>query len=88
MRQTWTYCSGAPAPELRSVAEVFELQRQFVVAFLQQRHRHLQVVALLAGDAQLVAVDLRFDLQLGVLDGGHDLLGQLLLDALLIISIA
>src|SRR5690606_10704328 len=46
-------------------------------------HRRLQVVALLAGDAQLVAVDLGVDLQLGGLDLVADLLRHLALDALL-----
>src|SRR5690606_15079911 len=66
-----------------SVAEVVELQRQLELLPAQQRHRRLQVVALLAGDAQLVAVDLRIHLQLGVLERGLDLLRQFALDALL-----
>ena len=66
-----------------SIAEIVELQRQFEVALAQQRHRVLQVVALLAVDPQLVAVDLGIDLELGFLDRRGDLLGQLLLDALL-----
>src|SRR5690606_27570975 len=60
-----------------SVAEVLELQRLFEVALLQQRHHFLQVIALFAIDAQLVAVDLGIDLDLGLLDPGGDLLGQL-----------
>ena len=77
-RAAWT------RPEARvSVAEILELQRQVDVGLLQQRDRGLQVIALLAGDAQLVAVDLRFDLELGGLDGGDEFLGHGLFDALL-----
>src|SRR3546814_6660752 len=61
---------------------MFELQRQLEFLAAQQRHHRLQVVALLAGDAQLVAVDLAVDLELGVLDCALDLLRQLALDAL------
>src|SRR3546814_11797681 len=64
------------------VAEVVELQRQLEFLAAQQRHRRLQVVALLAGHAQLVAVDLAVDLELGVLDRGLDLLRQFARDAL------
>src|SRR3546814_5363250 len=66
----------------RSVAEVVELKRQLEFLAAQQRHHRLQVVALLAGDAQLVAFDLAVDLELGVLDRALDLLRQLALDAL------
>src|SRR3546814_12187168 len=58
------------------------MQRQLEFLAAQQRHHRLQVVALFAGDAQLVAVDLAVDLELGVLDCALDLLRQLALDAL------
>src|SRR5690606_10808163 len=75
--------SSIPMAAGRSVAEVVELQRQLELGALEQRDRGLQVVALLAVDAQLVAVDLAVDLELGVLQRRLDLLGELALDALL-----
>src|SRR5580698_3106556 len=42
-----------------SVPEVFVLQRHLDAGAAQQRHRGLQIVTLLAADAQLVALDLR-----------------------------
>ena len=43
----------------------------------------MQIVLLLADDAQFVALDLRVDLELGVLDALDDVLGQRLVDTLL-----
>ena len=65
-----------------SVAKIVELQRTFEFHAAQQCHRRLQIVALLAVDAQLVAVDLRIDLQFGILERGLDFLRQLAFDAL------
>src|SRR5690606_9365813 len=79
LRTSRSTCAASCGP---SVTEVVELQRQLEVLAAQQRHRGLQVVALLAGHAQLVAVDLAVDLELGVLELALDLLGQLALDAL------
>ena len=45
-----------------SVAEVVELQRDVEFGVLEQGDDRLQVVALLAGDAHLLAVDLGLDL--------------------------
>src|SRR3546814_4415553 len=55
--------SPIPNHEARLIPEVVELQRKLHVGLAQHRHRRLQVVALLAADAQLVAVDLRLDLR-------------------------
>src|SRR5690606_27448014 len=76
-------CGGVRSSWPASVAEVVELQRDAEVGLAQQRDGVLQVVALLAVDPQLVAVDLAVDLELGVLERGLDLLGRLALDALL-----
>src|SRR5258707_15595399 len=43
----------------------------------------LKIVAFLARDAQLVALDRHLDLELAVLDLAHQALGELLVDALL-----
>src|SRR3546814_2942455 len=64
------------------VAHVFELQRQFELTALEQGHYRLQVITLLAADAQLVAVDLRFDLDFRLLDRGDELFGDFLFDTL------
>src|SRR5579871_3260436 len=70
-------------PPERSVAKVLELQchRDFRVS--QQRDSCLQIVALLAADAQRVAVDLRLDLQARGLELRNELLGGGLVNALL-----
>ena len=67
-----------------SVAEVLELEGDLEVGFLEGGDDGLEVVALLAGDAELVALHLDLDL-LGALvaDQLADLLGLLLRDALL-----
>ncbi len=75
--------SGLQPRRSRSIPEIVELQRDLKLGLAQQRHRLLQVVALLAADPQLVAVDLGLDLELGLLERGDDLLRQFLLDALL-----
>src|SRR5690606_14044083 len=74
--------STASGSKASSVTEVVELQRQAEVLTAQQRDRSLQVVALLAGHAQLVAVDLAVDLEPGFLELALDLLRQLAVDAL------
>src|SRR3954470_21806081 len=65
------------------VPEVHVLQRLLDLEAPDERDRFLQVVALFAADAELVALDRGLDLQLRVLDRLHDLLGELLVDALL-----
>src|SRR5687767_6118545 len=81
---------GAKGPSYRGmqvpalIAEIVELQRDLELLHpAQQRHRELQVVALLAGHAQLLALDLGLDLELRALDRRDDLLRDGLLDALL-----
>ena len=66
-------------PKVLSVAEVIELQRHVKCLGAQGRDGLLQVVTLLAGDTNLLALDGGLDLELGVLDVRHDLLGQLFL---------
>src|SRR5262245_48183489 len=58
---------------LRSlVAEVQILQRQLDFHFAHMLDRRLQIVALLAADAQLVALDGDLHLQLRILERPHD----------------
>src|SRR5579859_3599005 len=57
-------------PPIRLVTKIDILQRQVDVDLLHQRDRLLQIVALLARDAQLVALDRDLDLHLAVLDLG------------------
>src|SRR3546814_19773332 len=64
------------------VPEVYVLQGLLDLQVLDQRDGRLKVVALLAGDAQFVALDSRLDLQLAALDPLGNLLGDLLVDAL------
>src|SRR5262249_33535400 len=66
-----------------SVAEIHILQRLLDLHRLDEGDRFLQVVALLAGDAQFVALDRDLDLELAVLQLLDDLLGKRLLDTLL-----
>src|SRR4029079_10830939 len=61
----------------RSVAEVRELHREVEVLPAQELHHGLQVVALLARDAHLRALDRRLHLELRVLDVFHDFAGLL-----------
>src|SRR6185437_12810372 len=65
------------------VAEILELQWYIGIALAQQCHGRLQIIAFLAADTQLVAVDLRLDLELRGLQLCNELLGSHLLDALL-----
>src|SRR3546814_13839173 len=65
------------------VAHVFELQRQFELTALEQGHYRLQVITLLAADAHIVAVDLRFDFDFRLLDCGDALFGNFLFVSLL-----
>src|SRR5260221_1757957 len=67
----------------RSVAEIHILQRLLDLEAAQQGDGRLQVVALLAGDAQLLALDAGLDLEAAVLDLAHEAPGQLAVDALL-----
>src|SRR5262245_26072957 len=57
------------------VAVVCELERDAEVALLEQADDFLEIVAALAGDADLILLDAGLDLQLGVLDEPHDLAG-------------
>ena len=66
----------------RSVAEVVELQRHAQLFATQQGNRLLQIVALLAGDAYLLALNGGLHLELGVFDHGDDFLRQVFIDAL------
>src|SRR5882724_4938092 len=65
------------------VPEVHILQRLIDFHPTHQGDRFLEVVALLARDPQLVALDRGLDLEFRILDRLHDLLGELLVDALL-----
>src|SRR6185437_3669704 len=64
------------------VAEILELQRN-LGALAQQGDGRLELIALLAGHAQLIAADLRLYLQLGVFQARHEFLRLGCLDALL-----
>src|SRR5690606_8641915 len=75
-------CAAARAAGRRLVAEILVLQRQLDVRLAQQGDCLLQVVALLARHPQLVPIDLGLDFEFGLLDGGDQLLGHALLDAL------
>src|SRR5690606_27044085 len=73
--------AGAAGPGQRSVAEAGGLQRHVELGTAQESHGFLQVIALLAGNAHLRALDGGLDLALGALDGGDNLLRQRLIDA-------
>src|SRR6516164_9622362 len=77
-------CSASAPDGREPLPVVDELQRHVQVCLLQHRDDGLQIVTLLAGDADLVALDLRLDV-LGPLiaDELGDLLGVLAADALL-----
>src|SRR6516164_7371047 len=64
-----------------SVAEVRELQRHVELCPAQQCNRRLQVIALLAADAYLVALDARLDLELRVLHQPRDVAAGVGIDA-------
>src|SRR5258705_5432580 len=60
-------------PAMTSVAEVHELHGDVQVLAAQELHDGLQVVALLAGDPHLLALDRRLDLELRLLHQLDDL---------------
>src|SRR5450830_821484 len=68
---------------MQSIAEVVELQRGVGHFLAQQRHRHLQIVALGAGDAHRFALDAGLHLHLALLDDLRDLLGGVRVEAVL-----
>src|SRR4051812_18899740 len=86
-------CSRVPVPPARMMPfinarpaspVVRELEGDAEVAFAQQSDDRLQVVALLARDPQLVALDLRLDaLEAGVADSLRDHLRLVRRDSLL-----
>ena len=81
---TGAVCAGARRARRARLAVVGELQCGVEVLAAQHRLDRLEVVAGLAGHAQLVALDLRLDrLRTLVADDLGDLLGRLLVDALL-----
>src|SRR5919108_5232437 len=63
------------------LAIIREAQREPLIALLEQPDRLLQVVLALAGDAQLVALDLRLHLQAGLADRLGQRPGLVLRDA-------
>src|SRR5579884_3539795 len=65
------------------IPEILELERHGKFVSANGGNHRLQIVPALAGDADLVVLDLRGDLELGVANEGGDLLGDLRLDALL-----
>src|SRR5450432_3448 len=67
-----------------SVAEIHELEVDVEVPFADEGDRRLQLVAGLPRNAQLVPLNLRLHLELGVLDRLDDLLGRLRFDPLLV----
>src|SRR5580700_2129849 len=81
VRASSTPPSSCAARSRASVAEVSELQRHFELRALEQRDGRLQLVALLAADAHLVAHEARLHLELGVLDQARDLLAGVRVDA-------
>src|SRR5690348_13513708 len=66
-----------------SVPEVVELQGQIQLRAAQQLDRRLQVIPLLARDADFLSLDTGLHLELRVLDDAGDLLSRLRIDALL-----
>ena len=68
--------SRIPAGNVRSIAEIVEVERRVGHVLLQHRDGALQVVALRAGDAHRVALNARLHLDLAVLDQLDDLLRQ------------
>src|SRR5438270_8707402 len=75
----------APAAHRRRALfpEIDVLQRLLGLDRAELGDGGLEVVAFLARDAQLVALDRDLDLELAVLDLAHQALGELLVDALL-----
>src|SRR5258708_951715 len=71
-----------PADGRRLLPKIYVLQRLLDLHSAQMGDRGLEVVALLARDAQLVALDGDLNLELAVLDLAHEALGELLVDTL------
>src|SRR6266498_1080705 len=69
-------------PGLRWSPVVGELQREALVVLLEQGDRLLEVVLVLAGHPELVALDLGLDLEAGLAHGLGERLGLLLWDPL------
>src|SRR6202451_3957021 len=67
----------------RSVAKIVELQGHADVRLAQKRDGFLQVVALFAGDAHLLALNLRLHLQLRVLEQPRHLPARVGVDPML-----
>src|ERR1700722_5295100 len=65
-----------------SVPEIFELERHLYIKATQQCDRHVQIVFLLAGDTQFVALDLCIDLELRILDALDNVFRERLIDSL------
>ena len=65
-----------------SISEIYILQRQFDLHRLHVGDRVLKIVALLAGHAQLIALDRDLDFQLCVLDFLDQLFGKVAVHAL------
>src|SRR5579871_2634585 len=74
--------AAPPQRPRRLVAEIDVLQGLLDFEAADMRNRRLEIVALLARDAQLVALNRGLDLELAILDLAHDALGQILADAL------
>src|SRR5215469_6410584 len=64
------------------IAEIQILQRLRDLEAAHELDRSLQIVALLAGDAQFVALDRGLHLEFRILDRAHDALGGFGADAL------
>ena len=73
---------ATPYAAAASVAEIHILQRLLELQPAYQRDRLLQIVALLARDPELVALDRSLHLELAVLDRADDALAEFLIDAL------
>src|SRR5450756_132811 len=69
--EVWLISAGCILP--LSAAEIRELKRDAEVRAAQESNGGLQIVLLLARDAQLLALDRDLHLQLAVLDGLYDL---------------
>jgi hypothetical protein len=79
--------SGYP-PRRWSALHVHELERDAELAAFDEFDHGLEVVDLLAGDAEFFALDAGLNLEFAVLDEADDLLGQFLLDAILNLDLA
>ena len=76
-------CDGEPVPDARrrQSRKLLNCSAHLQLGAAQQRHRRLQVIALLAGDAHLVTLQARLHLELRVLHDARDLLAGLRVDA-------